>query len=302
MVFVLDDRLLALTALVTIAYQLAFFFVTYACRFDKVTDFAGGTNFLVLALLTLLVGGHYGPRQIVLTALVVLWALRLAGFLLYRILLWGEDRRFDDTRDNLAKLAIFWAFQAVWVWTVSLPLTILNASSGSPQLGPSDFIGWTILLVGLVLESVADMQKLWFKQDPQSRGRWIDVGVWRWSRHPNYFGEMLVWLGSFIAAARVFVGGEWAAVMSPIFIVLLLLFVSGLPIVEESADRKHGSNPDYRAYKQRTSILLPLPPPIYEKIPTAIKSSVLLDWPMYNTMNKQHKKAPDESSSINDTS
>jgi steroid 5-alpha reductase family enzyme len=183
----------------------------------------------------------------------------------------------------------------VWVWTVSLPVTILNSSARNPPLGASDYIGWIIFLVGLGLESIADMQKLWFKQSPESRGKWVDVGLWKWSRHPNYFGEMLVWIGAFIASARVFVGAEWAAVVSPIFIVLLLLFVSGLPLVEKSADNRHGSKEDYREYKRRTSILIPFPPVLYVRFPSSLKSTLLFDWPMYNTMNESQAHATETS-------
>lgn len=278
----LDERLLALTAIITVAFQFSFFLITYALRFDKLTDFAGSTNFLLLAIVTLTVGGAYTPRQIVITACVLVWGTRLCAFLLYRIILWGEDRRFDDKRGNLANLAVFWSLQAVWVWTVSLPVTIVNSKSDTASLSALDYVGWTVFAFGFILEATADQQKLWFKQSEASRGRWTDVGVWAYSRHPNFFGEMIIWWGLYISALNDLEGGEHAAVASPIFITLLLMFVSGIPLLEKSADEKHGHKEEYMAYKKRTSVLILFPPSMYEKIPGTIKKTMLLDFKLYN--------------------
>lgn len=301
MVFVLDSRLLAVTALVTLGYQFAFGTVAYIFKFDKVTDFAGGTNFFVLAVLTFVLGtagGGNGPyaRQVVLTVLVCLWSLRLGLFLLYRILQWGEDQRFDDKRDKLARVLIFWSLQALWVWTVSLPLTILNASRVNKPLGALDYVGWVLFVCGLLLETAADFQKLAFKNNlpEDGKGRWTDVGVWKWTRHPNYFGEMLLWTAALISACRVFEGADWIAVLSPIFIILLLLFVSGIPMLEERADKKHAKKEEYRTYKKRTSVLFPIPNALYAPLPDAVKRTILLDFPLYNPMYKAVAKAEDK--------
>ncbi|KAF8681944.1 hypothetical protein HU200_045397 [Digitaria exilis] len=163
---VLDSHFLALTAIVTVGYQLLFFIITALLRFDKVTDFAGSTNFVIIAILTLVLKGAWHFRQIVLTVLVTIWGLRLGLFLLMRILQWGEDRRFDKMRDNLGKLAFFWTFQAVWVWSVSLPVTVVNASDRNPSIEARDIIGWIMWFVGICIEATADQQKLAFKNSP----------------------------------------------------------------------------------------------------------------------------------------
>jgi len=279
---VLDSRLLALTALVTIGFQAFFFLITYALRFDKVTDFAGTTNFLVLTVITLTVGGHYNARQVVVSTCIFAWGARLCAFLLYRIILWGEDRRFDDKRNSLLNLSIFWALQAVWVWTVSLPTTILNSKALNPSLNGLDYAGWAIFALGALLEAVADQQKLLYKQTPESRGRWTDVGVWRYSRHPNYFAEIALWWGLYLSAVNVLRGAEHAAVAGPIFITLLLMFVSGIPLLERTADEKHGRKEDYVVYKARTSVLIPLPPALYARLPGWVKRTLLLDFGLYN--------------------
>lgn len=280
----LDSRLLALTAVVTVGYQLVFFIITYLAKFDKLTDFAGSTNFVLLAIVTLTVGGAYEGRQIVTSVCVIIWGTRLCSFLLYRIILWGEDRRFDDKRENILKLAGFWVFQAVWVWTVSLTVTIINSKSGDDITAPSAlaYVGWAIFACGFVLEATADQQKLIYKRKPESDGRWTDVGVWSWSRHPNFFGEMVIWWGLYLASVNDLKGAEHAAVASPIFITLLLLFVSGLPILEKSADRRYGRKDGYFEYKRRTSVLIPIPPSLYVHIPAFLKSTILLDFKIYN--------------------
>ncbi|XP_072971982.1 uncharacterized protein [Typha angustifolia] len=279
---VLDSHFLALTAIVTVGYQLLFFIITALLKFDKVTDFAGSTNFVILAILTLAVKGAWHFRQVVLTALVVVWGLRLGLFLLMRIMNWGEDRRFDEMRNNLGKLAVFWLFQAVWVWTVSLPLTIVNASDRNPSVKPQDFIGWIMWGVGIFIEATADQQKLIFKNSPVNKGKWCDAGIWKYSRHPNYFGEMLLWWGIFVASTPILGGAEWLVIFGPIFLTLLLLFVSGIPLLEESADKRFSSVPEYRAYKNTTSPLIPLPPFIYGNLPAWFKVAFLFEFPLYN--------------------
>ncbi|VFQ87200.1 unnamed protein product [Cuscuta campestris] len=278
----LDSHFLAITAIVTVAYQLVFFIVTALLRFDKVTDFAGSTNFVILAILTLVLKGSWHFRQVILSLLVVIWGVRLGLFLLMRILQWGEDRRFDGKRDQLGRLAIFWTFQAVWVWTVSLPVTVVNASNHQPSLEARDIIGWIMWLFGFLVEVTADQQKLAFKNAPQNRGKWCDIGVWKYSRHPNYFGEIFLWWGIFVASTPVLQGFEWLVVFGPVFITLLLLFLSGLPLLEKSADEKYGTSPAYRSYKRKTSPLILLPPAIYENLPKWFKTVFLFEFPMYN--------------------
>ncbi|KAG0547955.1 hypothetical protein BDA96_01G125200 [Sorghum bicolor] len=279
---VLDSHFLALTAIVTVGYQLLFFIITALLRFDKVTDFAGSTNFVIIAILTLVLKGAWHFRQIVLTVLVTIWGLRLGLFLLMRILQWGEDRRFDEMRDNLGKLAFFWIFQAVWVWTVSLPVTVVNASDRNPSIEARDIIGWIMWLVGICVEATADQQKLVFKNSPSNRGKWCNVGLWKYSRHPNYFGEMFLWWGIFVASTPVLSDAEWLVILGPIFLTLLLLFVSGIPLLESSADKRYGRMEEYRVYKNTTSPLIPLPPAVYGSLPAWFKVAFLLELPLYN--------------------
>nr|GME03471.1 DUF1295 domain-containing protein [Ipomoea batatas] len=222
---VIDSHFLAITAIVTVVFQFIFFIVTALLKFDKVTDFAGSTNFVILAILTLALKGSWHFRQVILSVLVVIWGLRLGLFLLMRIMQWGEDRRFDGKRDQLGRLAIFWTFQAIWVWTVSLPVTVVNASDNQPSLQARDIIGWIMWVFGIIVEVTADQQKLAFKNSPENRGKWCDVGVWKYSRHPNYFGEIVLWWGIFVASTPVLKGAEWLVVFSPVFITFCYCFL-----------------------------------------------------------------------------
>lgn len=292
MAFVIDEHFIAITAIVTFVYQLSFFTVAVIFKFDKVTDFAGGTNFVVCALLTAILKGQWALRQTVLTLLIVIWGLRLSIFLLLRILSWGEDKRFDGTRNSIASTAIFWTYQAVWVWVCSLPVTMVNGTTRNPSISTLDIIGWIFWAVGLSIETIADQQKLNFKKNSlASTGRWCDVGVWKWSRHPNYFGEIFLWWGIFLSAASVLKGGQWSAICSPLFITGALLFLSGIPLLEKSADKKFGGRSDYEEYKNSTSPLFPLPPSLYSSLPSFVKLFFFLELPFYSSIKTSEGKA-----------
>lgn len=206
---VLDDYYLAITALITIAYQLIGFSIAFTFKFDKLTDFMGGTNFIVLAVITSAMSGTTNARQIICTLFIALWGARLSGFLLFRILKTGKDDRFDDKRDKFFPFLGFWVFQMLWVWTVSLPVTILNSPNvlryRQPSFGKAtDIIGIIIYVIALTIESVSDVQKYHFKQSEQGKqpGAVCNVGFFKWSRHPNYFGEIMIQVCKFQVRTR----------------------------------------------------------------------------------------------------
>ena len=198
-VHVLDSYYLAITLLVTIAYQLVGFSIAFTFKFDKLTDFMGGTNFVWLAIFTLALSGTAYARQIVVSVFIMLWGARLSGFLLFRILKTGSDSRFDNKRDKFFPFLGFWVAQMLWVWIVSLPVVILNSPAvllyPQPSFGKAtDIVAIIFFAIGFVLESVSDVQKYRFKQSEagQQPGAVCDVGFFKWSRHPNYAGEILV--------------------------------------------------------------------------------------------------------------
>ncbi|XP_067652616.1 uncharacterized protein [Haliotis asinina] len=290
--WILDENNLAICAIVTVAMQFSFFLIACTCKFDKVTDFAGGTNFVVLAVLTFFLAETYSTRQIIITVFVVVWGLRLSGYLLYRIIKIGEDNRFDDKRENCLKFAGFWVFQAVWVFTVSLPVIFINAPASAVKsiyLTPQDIVGIVFFAIGLLSETFADFQKFGFRNDPINKGKWCDKGLWKVSRHPNYFGEITLWIGVFLISTSILVDGQWVAVLSPVFTMAILLFLSGIPLLEQKSDERYRKNEDYKIYKKRTSPLIPFPPPVYGVFPTFLKCLCCCEFPLYNHLNEEEE-------------
>lgn len=296
LVFDVDENNLAICAIVTVAMQFSFFLIACTCKFDKVTDFAGGTNFVVLALLTFLLAQTYNWRQICVTVFVCIWGIRLSGYLLYRIIKIGEDKRFDDKRENCAAFAGFWTFQAFWVFTVSLPVIFINAPSSAVKLDlddhwtPQDIVGALFFVVGLLSETIADFEKFNFRNNPENKGKWCDVGLWGVSRHPNYFGEITLWLGIFIMSTSILWDGQWSAVLSPVFTMSILLFLSGIPLLEKKADERFRKNEAYLIFKKRTSPLIPLPGGCYGALPTAIKCLCCCEFPLYDHIDDESEK------------
>ncbi|KAL1667863.1 hypothetical protein GGF50DRAFT_124484 [Schizophyllum commune] len=312
-VYALDHYYLGITLLVTIGYQMLGFFIAWTLQFDKITDFTGGSNFFLLALLTLLIGNTFHARNIVASVLVMIWATRIAGFLLFRVLKTGSDARFDDIRSHFLKFL----GQIVWVWTVSLPVTILNSPAVSdtrfggsnPAFGTGrDIAGIVLWAIGLFIETVADGQKFYYKSKKAvPKDKPMNRGLWAWSRHPPYFGEMLCWWGIWILCLSPTTKGDlsssaraaqYGAVVSPLFTFILLMFASGVPTAEKPTGRKfylmsHGpqseeassGSPDawtnYKAHLVRTSVLIPLPPALYRPLPLWMKRTVLMDFPWY---------------------
>lgn len=200
-VHVLDNYYLAITFLITVGYQLFFFAIAFSLKFDKLTDFAGGTNFVLLAILTLACSENRDQaRNVVASVFIMAWAARLSGFLLFRIIKTGKDDRFDDKRDKFWSFLGFWVFQMFWVWTCSLPVTLLNSPNVTQFEQPSfgtgcDIAGVIMFAIGFVMESVSDIQKYRFRTAHGSDGAVCDVGFFAWTRHPNYFGEIMVQFG-----------------------------------------------------------------------------------------------------------
>jgi steroid 5-alpha reductase family enzyme len=248
-----------LSFVVSLVVNAAFFAVAAARKTDVVTDLSYSLSFALLAIMLPWLGAHEAV-QLAASAMVLAWAVRLGGYLLGRILRIKVDHRFDGMRDEPLRFARFWLLQAISVAVIMLPVSYLLGRDSAPGFGPWAFAGALIWLVGLVIEAVADAQKSAFKGKQENRGRFITSGLWKYSRHPNYFGEMLVWWGLFVFAVPFLHGAAFAVVIGPVFITLLLLFVSGIPLLERSADARYGDDPAYREYKRRTSILVPLPP------------------------------------------
>ncbi len=250
---------IALSFAIALALNGAFFAFAAARKTDVVTDLSYSLTFALLAVVLPFTGAGE-TSQLVASLLVLVWAVRLGVYLFRRILRMKVDHRFDDMRDKPLRFARFWLLQAITVAVVMLPVSYLLDRDSAPGFDAWMIVGALLWLTGLVIEAVADAQKSAFRAKDENRGRFVSTGLWHYSRHPNYFGEILVWWGIFLYAVPFLAGAAFAVVVGPIFITLLLLFVSGIPLLERGADEKYGDDPAYRAYKRRTSILVPLPP------------------------------------------
>ncbi len=201
-----------------------------------------------------------GPRAVAVLGIAGLWALRLAAFITWRNWGHGEDRRYRAMRERqgerFGRRSLVWVFglQALLAWLVSAPL--LAARLAPPSIGALAAIGLALALAGLAFEAIADAQLARFKRDPRNRGQVMDRGLWRTTRHPNYFGEACVWWGLWLAVADA--GGAGAlALLSPVLMTVLLLRVSGVRLLEaDIAERR----PAYRDYVRRTNAFFPGPP------------------------------------------
>lgn len=204
-------------------------------------------------------GGVVRARPLIASIFVTIWAARLGTFLFARIMRDGKDGRFDEIKPDAFRFFNVWNLQGLWVFLTAYAVYIANASTVDTTLGPLDFVGIVVWVVGFGIEAVADHQKQVWRRDPSNRGKFIEVGLWWYSRHPNYFGETVLWLGQFLLCASTFEDTQWAAVLAPIFVFCLLNFVSGVPLLEKRSDEKWGGQPDYEEYKATTSTFVILP-------------------------------------------
>ncbi|GAB6020446.1 hypothetical protein CHUAL_003139 [Chamberlinius hualienensis] len=296
---ILDVDHLIVTAMVSASVQFMFFVLSVSFQWDKVGDFAGGLNFALVALLTFFLSQTYDPRQVLVTSLVTLWGLRLSGYLLYRVIKIGRDPRSEKKTTNCIRYAIFWTFQCVWVLTVSLPVIFVNSPTNAfkgPALSINDVVGTIIFAFGLLCETLADLQKFKFKEDPDNKNKWCNQGLWYYSRHPNYLGEILLWWGVFIISTSVIRNFQWIAVIGPVFVTAIILFLSGIPVLEKGSNERYKDNENYWRYKQITSPLFLISPNVYENMPNAMKRIFCLEFPFYNTLEQAKSKEPEQSS------
>jgi len=251
--------LLATTLVFSLGAMFVLWLVSLALRNASIVDVWWGPGFAAIAAVAHATGDGGDPaRRALVPALAALWGLRLGGYLLWRNRGSGEDPRYAAMRrrhgERFPRVSLVTVFglQGALMWLVSLPLQVAQCSPGG--LGVLDAVGGLLFATGFVFESVGDLQLARFRADPANRGRVLDRGLWRYTRHPNYFGDCVVWWGFYAFALAA--GGAWT-VVSPVVMTVLLLRVSGVALLERSMVRRR---PDYEAYQRRTSSFFPLPP------------------------------------------
>ena len=252
--------LFALCVALAFIIQWLAFIPAYLFRTEKFYDLTGGITYLTVITVALLLSTNMDNRSLLLTGIVAIWAIRLASFLFMRIRAAGEDRRFREIKQSFARFLLTWTLQGLWVaFSLAAALAAIT-STVRKELDIFAVIGFLVWLFGFAFEVIADSQKSAFNANPANKGKFISSGLWAWSRHPNYFGEIVLWIGVTIIALPILQGWQWATLISPIFIILLLTRISGVPLLEKRADEKWGGQPDYEAYKAGTSVLVPMPP------------------------------------------
>jgi steroid 5-alpha reductase family enzyme len=236
------------------------FVPAYLNKTEAFYDLTGSISYITVMVLAVVLSPGTGMRSILLLGLVTIWAARLGTFLFRRTRAAGEDRRFREIKVSFPRFLLAWTLQGLWVsFSLAAAMGAITADSGS-GLGPIGWIGLLVWLAGMTIEVAADQQKSRFKADPANKDKFIRSGLWSWSRHPNYFGEIVLWVGIALIALPALDGWRYLTLISPVFVTILLTRISGVPMLEARADEKWGGQADYEDYKDSTSLLVPMPP------------------------------------------
>ena len=236
------------------------FVPSYVARTEQYFDLMGSVTYLSLVGAALVLSSDLDARAVVVALLVAVWAVRLGSFLFRRIRRDGGDGRFDKIKQSFLNFLMVWTLQGLWVFlTVACALAVITAEDRS-DFGWVGALGVVIWVTGFAIEVAADRQKSAFRADPANAGRFIDVGLWAWSRHPNYFGEIMLWTGIAVIALPVLSGWRWLMLISPVFVYVLLTRISGVPMLEARARKRWGAQDDVRSYTERTPVLVLRPP------------------------------------------
>ncbi len=247
----------ALTVGLAFIIQWLVFVPSFLYQTEKYFDLTGSLTYISLTTFAFLVTPGVDLRSTLLFVLVLAWAIRLGTFLFTRIKKAGKDDRFDEIKPSFIRFLNVWTIQALWVTFTAAAAWVAITTSIKKDIDAFAIIGLIIWVIGFVIEVTADTQKSRFNANPENKGKFINTGLWSRSRHPNYFGEITLWVGIAVIAIPVLQGWQWIALISPVFVTLLLTRVSGIPLLENKADKKWGGQPDYEEYKKKTPVLIP---------------------------------------------
>ena len=256
----LDVPLLLFLIALAFLIQWIGFIYAYKNQTEKYFDITGSATFITVTILAVILTPKVDFRGFLLMTMVLIWAIRLGSFLFLRIKKAGEDARFREIKPSFWRFLNVWNIQGLWV-ILTLAATLATITSNNKvSFGWIGILGAIVWLIGITIEAIADQQKTNFRNKPQNKDKFINIGLWSWSRHPNYFGEITLWIGIAIIALPVLQGWQWFMLISPVFVALLITKVSGIPQLESRADEKWGGQEDYEKYKMNTSVIIPMPP------------------------------------------
>ncbi len=248
--------LFALCGAIGFALHWLVFVPSFAFQTEHYFDLTGSTSYIATVAAAVYLNPQLDVRDMIICAMIVIWALRLGSFLFGRIKKDGKDKRFTVMKTKFTWFLMTWTLGGLWVLvTMAAGLAAITSNTTVP-LGGLAYLGIALWIFGMVIEVMADTQKSNFRKLPENRDRFITSGIWAWSRHPNYFGEITLWLGLSLVAVPVLSGWQLVTMISPLFVYLLLTRVSGIPMLEDMARKKWGSDPEFLAYTERTPSLL----------------------------------------------
>lgn len=227
---------------------------------EKYFDLIGSLTYVSISLVIILTVPELGTRSLVLGLMVIVWALRLGPFLFLRIKKDGKDSRFDEFKKNPVRFFNVWNLQGLWVTFTAAAAWIGMTSAEQTPIDWLFFIGVALWVFGFIIEVIADVQKRMWRRKPENKGRFITTGLWSWSQHPNYFGEITLWLGVAVAALPNLSGWQFIGLFSPVFVTVLLTKISGIRLLRKQGEQRWGDEAAYREYREKTSVLIPLPP------------------------------------------
>jgi steroid 5-alpha reductase family enzyme len=228
---------------------------------EKYFDFTGMIATLLLVATSIFAllgqGMQVSMRSTIVAIFVSIWTLRLGTFLYIRIVKSGEDKRFREIKKSLPKFLMTWTLSALWVFLTTANAVTIIVLNQHAALDLFFIAGFSLWVLGFTFEAVADKQKKSFSEIPENKDKFITLGLWSISRHPNYFGEIVLWTGIAIISLPLLSGWQFLTLVSPVFVYLLLTKISGLPFLEEKAEKKWGNDKEYLEYKNNTPILIP---------------------------------------------
>ena len=235
-----------------------FFIPAYLLKTEKFFDLTGSLTYISIMIYVVYTKNNLQEQlgSIILASLVILWALRLGSFLFLRIKKAGEDKRFREIKTSFARFFLLWTISGMWVSFCSMCALTAIASSDGVVVNNIFYIGLVTFIIGLSIEIIADSQKTKFRKDPKNKDKFINEGLWAKSRHPNYVGEITLWAGVAIMSFSSLEGSQYISLISPIFTYLLLVYVSGVPQLTASGQKKWGHLESYQDYIKNTPTLI----------------------------------------------
>jgi len=236
------------------------FIPSYTFQTEHYFDLIGSLSYIATVITAILLNPSLDIRDWIICSMIMLWAIRLGSFLFWRVKTVGQDKRFTVMKTKFTWFLLTWTLGGLWVLvTMAAGLAALTSNT-TIELDFLGYIGIALWVFGFTIEIIADNQKSKFKNDPNNQGRFITSGLWSWSQHPNYFGEITLWFGLALLAFPVLSGWQLVTLVSPVFVYFLLTKVSGIPILDRMAIEKWGLDSEYIAYAKETSKLILIPP------------------------------------------